>query len=202
VVIEPGQGEGSLSLYEASRRARELKRKAGPPVAVIDNDNLAEYARRGHLTVAAPATPAEEEAKAAPPAEGEGAEVRDEAYWRTRARELRVAWREAVDQASDLEIQAEALRLKFYSEEDVYSRDTRIKPAWDRVLDRLGEARRDADAYQQELETLLEEGRKSGALPGWLREGIELEPEVEPAEEGPAEHEISEPVEVEPPGRG
>ena len=33
-------------------------------------------------------------------------------------------------------------------------------------------------AAKAELEAFLEEGRRAGALPGWLREGAEQEPET------------------------
>jgi hypothetical protein len=205
VVIDAGEGGAGPSLVEASRQARERRRTAPPPIAVIDNENLAEYAKRGHLSLVVPRPAAAEAAPEAPGAPSEeataaGAEPpRDETYWRTRARELRRRWREAADQVADLETQAEALRLKFYTEEDTYSRDTRIKPAWDRVLDRLQQARQDAESSHAELDELLEEGRKQGALPGWLREGMELEPEPEPGERELPEHEPSEPQVVEPP---
>ena len=195
VVIDAGGGSGggSPSLIEASRRAREQRKSAGPPVAVIDNENLADYARRGNLTFASPAAGEGAEGVGQTPGEEEAEDPRDEAYWRGRARELRTRWREAADQIGDLETQAEALRLRFYAEEDVYSRDTRIKPAWDRVLDRLAQARVDSEALASELDAFLDEGRKSGALPGWLREGAELEPEAEPAERRLREHESTEP---------
>ena len=89
---------------------------------------------------------------------------------------------------------AEALRHQFYSQEDIYIRDTRVKPAWDRVLDRLEEAKREAEAGHQKVTDFLEEGRRAGALPGWLREGIELEPE----EQRTMEEELPEAEAVEP----
>ncbi|NJL27037.1 MAG: hypothetical protein HC897_03720 [Thermoanaerobaculia bacterium] len=44
------------------------------------------------------------------------------------------------------------------------------------MLDRLGQRRKDAARYEQELNVLVDDGRRSGALPGWLSEGWELEP--------------------------
>lgn len=181
VVLDRGdEAEEPRSLIEASRLAKERQRTAAGPVAVITDKNLAEYASRGKLTMASPAP--KPQADAAAPGQGTASGVeqgsgKDEAYWRTEARSLREKWRAAVDAVTELEARAEALRHQFYSQEDVYIRDTRVKPAWDRVLDRLEEARREADAGRGELTTLLEEGRRAGALPGWLREGIELEPE-------------------------
>ncbi|MES1210930.1 MAG: hypothetical protein ABUL63_01220, partial [Acidobacteriota bacterium] len=47
--------------------------------------------------------------------------------------------------------------------------------------DRLEDARAEVEASKQELSELLEEGRTAGALPGWLREGVDEEPKEEPA---------------------
>ena len=50
----------------------------------------------------------------------------------------------------------------------------------------------EVEARQEELAQFLEEGREAGALPGWLREGIDLEPE--PLVEAEPTAEPSEPV--------
>lgn len=201
VVLDSGEEEGEQprTLLEASRLAKERQKTAGQPIAVITDENLAQYARQGKLTVAKPAAKPDPEAgtPAVAPAEGEGKPSRDEAYWRTTARSLREKWRAAIDAVSELETRAEALRHQFYSEEDVYLRDTRVKPAWDRVLDRLEDAKRDADGGRAGLTDFLEEGRRAGALPGWLREGIELEPEEQRTmDEDMPEAEAVEPVTI------
>lgn len=210
VIIEPGSEETPSSLVEASRRAREQRKNAPPPIAVIDNDNLSEYAERGNLTIAhrdkeQGQGQASGRASAGPPATDEP--LKDEAYWREGARELRLLWRQAADEIEELQQRAEALRRQFYSEDDPYVRDTRIKPSWDRVLDRLEETRLEVDERRAELAAFMEEGRQSGALPGWLREGIELEPEAESPDAGelpsldPTEPVTREPVPEEGGGR-
>ena len=72
--------------------------------------------------------------------------------------------------------EAATLRSQFYSTDDPYVRDSKVKPQWDRALAELEEARRRAEAGPAEVEAFLEEGRRVGALPGWLRDGVELEP--------------------------
>ncbi|HEX2163303.1 MAG TPA: hypothetical protein VHM02_05090, partial [Thermoanaerobaculia bacterium] len=104
------------------------------------------------------------------------AELRGEAWWRGRAREIREEWRRTLDEIEELETAAADLRWQFYAEDDLWVRDGQVKPEWDRVLDRLSEARNDLATFPRRLEELREEGRREGALPGWLREGIELEP--------------------------
>ncbi len=180
VVIDPG-GPGSdegRNLAAAARSERERRRQAGSPTAVITDESLPSYAT-GDLTVATPAVapPAPEGA-----AEAESPAVLDserEGYWRRRVLEIRTRWRQAVDRVAELEGSAAELRRRFYAEDDPYYRDTQIKPAWDRALELLEENRRTIERSKVELEETLEEGRQAGALPGWLREGVELEPESE-----------------------
>lgn len=117
----------------------------------------------------------------------------DEACWRRRARELREAWAETVDQVKELEAEVAELRWRFYATDDPWVRDSQVKPAWDRALDRLHRARDEAERYRERVDELADEGRRAGALPGWLREGIELEPGAEDAETAPRDP--AEPVE-------
>lgn len=191
VVLESGGAakEGSTrSLADAARAAREQKAHAAPPAHVITDKNLKEYAAKGQVTVAAPAKKAE--------TAGEGVEpVRGEQYWRSRALEVRLRWRKAADEVKELEQSAAGWRRRFYAENDPYVRNGQVKPEWDRVLDRLEEARAEVEAAKTELAELLEEGRTAGALPGWLREGIDQEPEDEP--EPSNEHKVIEPPKVE-----
>lgn len=195
VVVDPGVDGRTepRTLVEASRAEKERRAGAGKPIAVINDKTLPKYARKGQITVADPKknkTGAKAPAAPAPAA-------KDEQYWRGRVRELRSNWKQAADEVKDLEQKSTALRQKFYSESDTFLRDTQIKPDWDRVLDRLRQARLDVEAAKQELATFLEEGRSAGALPGWLDEGIEDEPADEAArkkEPVPALQSIEPPV--------
>lgn len=200
VVVDPGdEGNGAVSLAEAARAERERRAQAGRPVASITNKNLPEYARKGQITV----MDGKEEKKAASagaaPAPLATEPVRDEQYWRNRALEIRNRWREVADEVQELEQNAGKLRQRFYGEDDPYVRDTQIKPEWDRVLDRLRQAKVEVGTIRKELADFLEEGRAAGALDGWLREGLDLEPdEEEPAKKTPPAQSIEPPV-VEPP---
>src|SRR6202035_470547 len=115
------------------------------------------------------------------------AEVRDEAYWRKRGLAIRLRWRKAADEIGPLEQSVAELRRHFYSEADPAVRDAQIKPAWDHTLELLQETREEANSARLELDAFLDEGRRIGALPGWLREGIEQEPTPKPTPPGPAE---------------
>ena len=217
VTIEPAGGtpRPPATLAEAAQAARERRRDQPRATTVITNENLADYAARGQVTLAPePAT----EPAGAPPATASGepaaapgdpggaagggagpAGPRDEAYWRDRARDLRTRWAAAAEEIARLEKETADLRWAFYAEDDPYYRDERIKPAWDRALDELRRARQDERAFRQELVELIDDGRRAGALPGWLREGIELEPE-EPRPGPAVEREPRSTEPIEPPG--
>lgn len=175
----------SRTLVEAARAERERRAHAGPPVAVINDKNLKKQAT-GQLTYA---TPQKVEKGSEPAVSDEP--VRDEQYWRSRALKIRIRWRHAADDVKELEKTAAGWRRRFYAERDTHVRDGQIKPEWDRVLDRLEEARSEVVASTRELEEFMEEGRKAGALPGWLREGVDQEPKEEPKPSN--QHEVIEP---------
>jgi hypothetical protein len=203
VVVDPGGGDGRpVSLAEAARAEKERRAHAGEPVAVINDKTLPKYAAKGQITIAAPK---EKKAAAGAPAAGATATepVRDEPYWRGRALDIRERWHQAADDVKELEQRSAELRQKFYLESDDFTRDNQIKPEWDRVLDKLRQARLDVETTQKELAAFLEEGRAAGALPGWLREGEDEEPETpkKKDEKSPAEA-IDAPILEPPPSRG
>ena len=183
VIEDGGEPNRPRTLAEASRLAKSRKGSEEPVVAEINDENLHEYASKGEIIVldSPPAAPApipsddDEDILTTDEATGE----RDESYWRQRALELRMGWRRAVDDILELQLEAAALRQQFYAQDDPYIRDGQIKPAWDRVLDRLGQLERQAEQYERELEVFVEEGRRSDAPQGWLNEGWELEPTAE-----------------------
>ena len=190
--IEPADEEPvgeAPTLAEAAARERARRQGGAPPAVVINNQNLASYAAGGVLTIAEPA-PSQEAMPGAD--ESDGAPVGptiEESYWRQRGLAIRKRWRDAVDEIPELVGRVEELRQRFYSADDPAYRDGEIKPLWDKALADLEEARYLAGRGEQEVLAYLEEGRRAGALPGWLREGAELEPEpvVLKAEPDPAE---------------
>ncbi len=197
-VIEQGGSEGKeMTLAEASRKAKQSRATQKPASIRIDDENLGEYAQGGSVIILESAPAAELSPEAQAVAAGttgieEGLRsaeklgdpetplaARGEDYWRNRALDLRRRWRRTVDQIDELELESAALRQQFYGEEDTYVRDTQIKPSWDRTLDKLTALRIDAGRYEEELDGFIVQGREAGALPGWLREGWELEPTAE-----------------------
>ena len=193
VILDPGgakEGSSGRTLGEAARAAREQRAHAAPPAHVITDKNLKQYAAKGQITVATPKERKVEE---------EAPQVQDEQYWRQRALDVRLRWRKAADDVKELEQSAAGWRRRFYAENDPYVRSGQIKPEWDRVLDRLEEARAEVEAARTELAELQEEGRAAGALPGWLREGVDQEPTEEP--EPSNEHKVIDPPKLDEDGR-
>jgi len=196
VVVDPGDATNAapVSLVEAARAERERRSHAGKPVAVINDKTLPQYARKGQITIADPKKKATTDAVPAPGTDP----LRDEQYWRGRALDIRQRWHRAADDVKALEQRSTELRQKFYLESDTFNRDNQIKPEWDRVLDKLRQARLDVEATQLELAQFLEEGRAAGVLPGWLREGEDEEPQPKKQEPPPPAQSIEPPV-LEPP---
>lgn len=197
VVVDSGGASAPPTLMEAARAERERRAGAGKPVAVITDKTLPGYARKGQITIA---DPKKDKKAPAPAEEAAPAELRDEAYWRNRGLDIRERWRDSAADVKDLEQKATVLRQKFYLESDTFTRDNQIKPEWDRVLEKLRQARLDVESTQKELAEFLEEGRIANVIPGWLREGEEEEPEELPRkkEAGSPQQSIEPPV-VEPP---
>ena len=183
--------EAQLTLAEAAKAEKERKAEATPTRIIINNKTIHRYAKGGQLTVAEPKKKAAPAPAPVPvsqaPAAAAGSQapvataalVRDEKYWRGRALEIRQRWRKAADRIKELEEDIGLLRRRFYAQDDPYVRDGQIKPAWDHALDELRESRAGVQAAKKELTDFLDEGRIAGALPGWLREGVDLEPKEE-----------------------
>ncbi|MFI5387994.1 MAG: hypothetical protein ACHQ50_17950, partial [Fimbriimonadales bacterium] len=93
----------------------------------------------------------------------------DEAYWRERAR----AAGDRVTKAHEAVISAESdehqIENDFYRWDDGQYRDRVIKPEWDKAKQALADAQAEVIASEAAFDSLSEEARKAGALPGWLR---------------------------------
>jgi hypothetical protein len=184
-VVDPGGDHAPRTLVEAARAEKERRSRSGPPVAVITDKNISQH--QGQITVAEPK-------KTVQPVDTAALEMlKNEDYWRKRAVDIRTRLRKAADTVQELEVSAAGWRRRFYAEEDPNRRDSKIKPEWDRILAELEENRQEVETTRQELNEFLDEGRRAGALPGWLREGAELEPEVEKSDSSPGTVDPSEP---------
>lgn len=193
IVIEDKAAEDNareMSLAESARAERQRRGEAQKADIVITDKNLPEYAK-GQLTISEGTPNVITNDSLDSDGTGETDLAQDEEYWRGRGYEIRLAWKEAYDRVEELEGDVFNLRMRFYAEDDPFYRDSQIKPAWDHAIEDLNQARDEVELRQRELEEFMEEGRVAGALPGWLREGVELEPKL-PDEEAMG---ISEPGE-------
>ena len=96
-------------------------------------------------------------------------EGRGEDYWTgamDAAREKVLALERELKRLDNAEA---ALQNEFYGKDDPYQRE-QTKAAWDDTLDRRATMRAELENAKQELLDLEQEARRSGALPGWLRE--------------------------------
>jgi len=172
----------TTDMVAAAQAERERRKHAGPPVAVITNDTLKDAT--GKLTYVD--TPLDEEARQkagnpeamqpSPDAATSSDPAVKEEYWRSKMLDARLRWHDAVERIETLQKKVAELRQEFYAADDGYHRDQEIKPEWDLALSELDKAREDSKTAREDLEKLLDEGRRAGALPGWLREGIKYEP--------------------------
>jgi hypothetical protein len=198
IVIQSGTASEVTprTLQQATQTERDRRAASDAPLVVITNNNLAELAEGGQLTIVGapePGTTAASTAPASAPATAEtgsageatapaaaaigaAAEPVKEEYWRGQALKLRLDWKAAVETVDELESEVQELRRRFYEEDDPFYRDNQIKPAWDRTLDLLAAAKTNAEEQERRVSRFLEDGRRAGALPGWLREGAEFEP--------------------------
>ena len=193
VVIDDGTSdvEKPKTLVEAAKAEKARRAKTHRAAIVINDKNLHKYAAKGSLTVA---TPKKSAAPAAAAPNGH-----DEQFWRRGVLEIRLRLRRATDRVKELEQAAGDWRRRFYAQDDPYVRDGQIKPAWDRVLDELRQAKTEIDVSRRELEDFLDQGRREGALPGWLREGIEQEPPPPPKPASKTLEAIEPPILKDPP---
>ncbi len=166
-----------LTLVESARAERQRRNVGQKAEIVITDKNLPEYAK-GQLTISESTPNVITNDSLDSDGTGETDLAQNETYWRDRGYEIRLAWKEAYERVEELEGDVFNLRMRFYAEDDPFYRDSQIKPAWDHAIEDLSRARDEVELRQRELEEFMEEGRVAGALPGWLREGVELEPKI------------------------
>jgi hypothetical protein len=189
IVIDEGgeRAAGEISIVEAARAEKLRRQTAGPPIAVINNKNLPEHATGTLSTGSVPAKPVDTSSSP------DTVAAREE-YWRSKVREARQAWHDAEVEIAGREAEVAEFRKRFYAEDDPFRRDEQIKPAWDHALELLAASKRRSRESGEAVGAILEEGRRAGALPGWLREGFDLEPQPRAAPS--TTHEPGEPTVV------
>jgi hypothetical protein len=146
--------------------------------AVITNESLKGLGAGAELTTAAAVPPSESSSVSL--ANDAQREADKKAYWQDR-------YFSAQQQIKDLEteeqrLSADAARLErdFYSRDDPYQRDNVIKPQWDETVAKLRDVQHRLASARSAPDTIANEARHDGALPGWFREAPPARPTPSP----------------------
>ncbi len=155
----PVQGE---SLAEVARRIK-LRLPTDKP-RVLTNESVKQLSEGVELTTARPF-------EGKPQPAGGTAALPDEkqAYWQRKYQEARAAIARWEAEVKRLEGEVNRLEREFYARDDPAYRDGVIKPAWDRALVDLRNARKQLEDSRLRPDQVLDEARRDGALPGWFR---------------------------------
>jgi hypothetical protein len=158
---------GGQSLGDAAKKERERREKmrqaGGVAAPTVDADSLA--ANRGSLAndTSRPASTVAETPRPAtiPPAAGAGG---TETYWRSRA----AAARRRVDEAQR-RVDAFDRVIRFGQSGEYDANGRRVIYSQQQLKQMADEAGEELAAARAAFERLEEDGRRAGALPGWLR---------------------------------
>jgi hypothetical protein len=95
-------------------------------------------------------------------------EVKDEAYWRKRSKELTAKLEEDRILADALQSRVNALTMDFVNRDNPVER-SRIETDRQRALAELERLNKAVTADQKAIKDFEEEARRTGVTPGWLR---------------------------------
>ncbi len=169
----------SQSLAEIAKKEKARREQIKIQERVITNQDAARYKATGTMTTTAQAEPApqkpapEKEAAAKPekPASEEPVDLqgRPESFWRQTLADARTKVKELENEANVLILKLNDLQNRFYRESDGYNQQNLQREMNKTTYEQDLNKEKLATAKVQ-LEDLLREARKSGALPGWLEE--------------------------------
>lgn len=150
-----------------SEVARHIKLKLPPDKARrIDNEAVKELAKGVELTTS----------KASGPTGGvtmtSGFDESRKEYWQKAYASAVARIPELEKRVADLESEAARLQRDFYARDDPFYRDGVIKPAWDKALAQLAEAKKELESARGGPDQVLDAARREGAEPGWFREPV------------------------------
>jgi len=155
------------SLGEAARKEKERRVKApsGGPTKSYSTEDLTSFHVDGPAPEATPPPP--DKKSRAPVAGDERPRAGQETYWRGRAAQARWAVDQAERRVADLERRAAATMIA--PPDGIVVRRERWSQTREGILTALAEARAELTKARKAVESLEDEGRRAGALPGWLR---------------------------------
>jgi hypothetical protein len=169
------------SLGELARQERE--RKSGGAAPKVITSEMIE-GRAGEppgktMQLATGGAPANAKpANANPPANAAGSiekkddkepKLHSEAWWRNAFKEARENLSRAEGMVRVLEIQLAEANKALLIRDDVFNKEGQLIPQINALTTELDAARRLADVARQKIESLEDELRRTGGLPGWAR---------------------------------
>ena len=173
----PGGGQ-SLTDLAKNKELKGTDQDKGKGI-VISNENLSEYAAKGGLTTAKPAT---QDGRTVHSGPGVKVVDRDESATNERMLFWQGKYKAQLERIADIKRQIQILDYEipglwrdFYAWDDPAYRDAVIKPKLDLALKRRDTLETQLVEAEARLQQIKEDARKDGALPGWFR-GIEEPP--------------------------
>jgi hypothetical protein len=178
VVVRPA---GAQSLADLAKKEDDRRKTVAAPAKVLTNKDL-NPVPSGSTPPATPAvTPADGNAKAgggdAKPEDGKtadkGAAVdkgtpKDQAYWAGRLKTLQDALKRDQNYADAMQTRINALTTDFVNRDDPAQRAVIAKNRQTSVAE-LAQLNKSVKDTQKAIADLLEEARRAGVPPGWLR---------------------------------
>jgi len=166
----------SQSLAEAAKKEKERREKVSKPSKVINNETIAEYLKGKEYTPGTieqfgeASVPSLEEKSPKSKEEYTGPtdlNGRNEAYWRNRIQNAKDKIKALEAEGENLQSQMNAMRRAFYAMDDPNQREL-LNVQINKTFELIDKNKAELEKAKKELEDIREEGRKSGALPGWI----------------------------------
>ena len=169
----------SQSLADLAKKEKARREEIKGQERVITNQDAAKFKATGAMTLTVqtesvpPKTAPEKEAvpKADKPASDEPVDFqgRPESFWRQTVADARDKVRNLENEANVLILRLNDLQNRFYRESDGFNQQSIQREINKTTYEQDQNKEKLANAKSQ-LEDLLREARRSGALPGWLEE--------------------------------
>ena len=169
------------SLAELARKEKDRRQNISSKSKVITNHDTAKY-KNGALSTASPpprasgqnddATPVSmgNDESADKPAQDEPVDFsgRTESFWRQTMTDARQRVKELENESTALTLSLNDLQNRFYNEADGF-RQQQIQREIQKSFYEQDLNKNDLKTAQDQLNDLIKEARKSGALPGWIQ---------------------------------
>jgi len=169
----------SQSLAELAKKEKARREQVKTQERVITNQDAAKFKATGAMTTTVqtepiPPKPAPEKPAAAPPEKQVSDEPvdfqgRPESYWRQTLADARSKVKELENEANVLILKLNDLQNRFYRDSSGFNQQEIQREINKATYEQDLNKEKLATAKAQ-LEDLLKEARKSGALPGWIEE--------------------------------